>query len=72
MKLLNFNFRQYLPNSKREDHKKYLADNIFLLHREILEDVLSYNRTGILPIKSLKHKASLVYKYSRRLRLIDM
>tara|TARA_R100000654_G_scaffold61977_1_gene88935 strand:- start:455 stop:673 length:219 start_codon:yes stop_codon:yes gene_type:complete len=72
MNLFNFNLRKYLPNSKREDHKQYLADNIFLLHKEILEDVLSYNRTGILPIKSLKHKAGLVYKYSRRLRLIDM
>tara|TARA_R100001086_G_scaffold143876_1_gene75802 strand:- start:1818 stop:2036 length:219 start_codon:yes stop_codon:yes gene_type:complete len=72
MKLFNFNFKRLLPNSKKEAHKKFLIDNIFLLHKEILEDVLSYNRTGILPIKSLKHKAGLVYKYSRRLRLINM
>jgi hypothetical protein len=58
--------------NKKEKHKKFLIDNILLLHQEILEDVLSYNRTGILPIKNLKHKASLVYKYSRRLRLINM
>jgi len=68
-------FKSRLSNffkSKKSLHEEYILNNIFLLHSEILQDVLSYNRTGILPIKTLKHKATLVHKYSRRLKLITM
>jgi hypothetical protein len=43
-----------------------------MLRQEIVEDVLSYNRSGIIPVKTLKHKADLIRKYSQRLKLLEM
>jgi len=58
--------------NRTKDHKEYLWDNIYLLRQEIIDDVLSYNRTNILPVGKLKHKAELIKKYSQRLRLLEM
>jgi len=43
-----------------------------MLRNELIEDVLSYNQNGIMPIKKLKNKAELIKKYSQRLRLLKM
>jgi hypothetical protein len=42
-----------------------------MLRLEIIEDVLSYNRTNKIPVKDLKRKAKLIKKYSKRLKLIS-
>ena len=52
--------------------KDYLWDNINMLRLEIVEDVLSYNKTGKIPVKELKRKSLLIKKYSKRLRLLEM
>tara|TARA_B100000212_G_scaffold10380_1_gene7634 strand:+ start:617 stop:835 length:219 start_codon:yes stop_codon:yes gene_type:complete len=58
--------------NRTKDHKDYIFKNIYMLRQDIIEDVLSYNRSGIMPIEKLKHKAELIKKYSQRLRLLEM
>ncbi len=58
--------------NRTKDHKDYIWNNIYLLRQEIIDDVLSYNVNGIIPVKKLKHKADLIKKYSQRLRLLEM
>tara|TARA_B100000768_G_scaffold180635_1_gene201142 strand:- start:1531 stop:1749 length:219 start_codon:yes stop_codon:yes gene_type:complete len=58
--------------NRTKNHKDYIWDNIYLLRQELIDDVLSYNKTGILPVKILKHKCNLIKKYSQRLRLLEM
>lgn len=57
--------------SRKREHQDYLWDSINMLRLEIIEDVLSYNRTNKIPIKDLKRKATLIKKYSKRLKLIN-
>ena len=57
--------------SRKREHQDYLWDNINMLRLEIIEDVLSYNRTNKIPVKDLKRKAKLIKKYSKRLKLIS-
>ena len=72
MKLKILNKTLVIWVNRTRDHKEYLWNSIYLLRQEIIDDVLSYNRTGIIPIKLLKHKAELIKKYSHRLRLLEM
>lgn len=72
MKLRILNKTLVIWVNRTKDHKEYLWNNIYLLRQEIIDDVLSYNRTGVIPIKLLKHKAELIKKYSHRLRLLEM
>jgi hypothetical protein len=72
MKLKILNKTLVIWVNRTKDHKEYLWNNIYLLRQEIIDDVLSYNRTGVIPIKLLKHKAELIRKYSHRLRLLEM
>ena len=57
--------------SRKREHQDYLWDNINMLRLEIIEDVLSYNKTNKIPVKDLKRKAKLIKKYSKRLKLIS-
>lgn len=57
--------------SRKREHQDYLWENINMLRLEIIEDVLSYNRTNKIPVKDLKRKAKLIKKYSKRLKLIN-
>ena len=57
--------------SRKREHQDYLWDNINMLRLEIIEDVLSYNKTNKIPVKDLKRKAKLIKKYSKRLKLIN-
>ena len=50
--------------SRKREHQDYLWENINMLRLEIIEDVLSYNRTNKIPVKDLKRKAKLIKKYS--------
>lgn len=72
MKLKILNRTLVIWVNRTKDHKEYLWNSIYLLRQEIIDDVLSYNRTGVIPIKLLKHKAELIKKYSHRLRLLEM
>ena len=72
MKLKILNKTLVIWVNRTKDHKQYLWISIYLLRQEIIDDVLSYNRTGVIPIKLLKHKAELIKKYSHRLRLLEM
>jgi len=72
MKLKILNRTLVIWVNRTKDHKEYLWNSIYLLRQEIIDDVLSYNRTGVIPIKLLKHKAELIRKYSHRLRLLEM
>ena len=58
--------------NRTKDHKDYIWNNIYMLRQDIIEDVLSYNRSGIMPVEKLKHKAELIKRYSQRLRLLEM
>ena len=58
--------------NRTKDHKEYIWNNIYMLRQEIVEDVLSYNRSGIIQVKILEHKADLIRKYSQRLKLLEM
>jgi hypothetical protein len=57
--------------SRKREHQDYLWENINMLRLEIIEDVLSYNKTNKIPVKDLKRKAKLIKKYSKRLKLIS-
>ena len=72
MKLKILNKTLVIWVNRTKDHKEYLWNSIYLLRQEIIYDVLSYNRTCVIPIKLLKHKAELIKKYSHRLRLLEM
>ena len=58
--------------NRTKDHKDYIWNNIYLLRQDIIEDVLSYNVSGVMPVQKLKHKADLIKKHSQRLRLLEM
>ena len=58
--------------NRTKDHKDFLWDSIYLLRQEIIDEVLTYNKTGKIPVKILKHKCEFIKKYSQRLRLLNM
>ena len=53
--------------TRKKDHKDFLWERIMELRNEIIQSTLK-NR---IPVKSLKHKAELIRKYSRRLKILD-
>jgi len=57
--------------ARKKDHASYLWFSIRTLRIEIIDDVLRGSIRGRMPIKSLKHKAELIRKYSRRLKLLE-
>ncbi len=60
----------FLINRKKE-HKNYLWSEIYRLRQEIVDDVLEGHSRNRIPIKALKRKATLIKKYSRRLKLLE-
>ena len=66
------NFAKTLKRKyRKKEHEVYLWNSIHMLRSEIIDDVLRGSISGRMPIKSLKHKAELVRKYSRRLKLLE-
>ena len=57
-------------NARRKDHAEHLFRSISILRNEIIDDVLEGSIRGRIPVKLLKHKAQLIRKYSRRLKLL--
>lgn len=57
-------------NARKKDHAEHLWNAIRVLRSEIIDDVLEGSIRGRIPVKSLKHKAHLIRKYSRRLKLL--
>ena len=57
-------------NARKKDHANHLWSAIHILRSEIIDDVLQGSISGRIPVKKLKHKAELIRKYSRRLKLL--
>lgn len=57
--------------TRKKDHKDFLWERIMELRNEIIQDVLEATLKNRIPVKLLKHKAELIRKYSRRLKILD-
>ena len=57
--------------TRKKDHKEFLFERILELRQEIIQDVLISSQKGRMPVKALKHKAEMIRKYSRRLKLLS-
>ena len=57
--------------TRKKDHKDFLFERIMQLRNEIIQDVLESTLKNKIPVKSLKRKAELIRKYSRRLKILD-
>jgi len=56
--------------TRKKDHRDFLFERITQLRNEIIQDVLESTLKNRIPVKLLKHKAELIRKYSRRLKLL--
>jgi len=56
--------------SRSTRHREHLWNEIYALREEIVEIVLLGHAKNRIPIRELKHRASLIKKYSRRLKLL--
>ena len=57
--------------TRRKDHKDFLFDRIMQLRQEIIHEVLMASQNKRMPVKLLKHKAELIKRYSRRLKILQ-
>jgi hypothetical protein len=57
--------------SRASKHRAYLFNEIMALREEIVELVLTGEARNRINIYDLKHKAKLIKKYSRRLKLLN-
>jgi hypothetical protein len=57
--------------TRRKDHKEFLFERIMQLRQEIIQEVLMSSQNKRMPVKLLKHKAELIRKYSRRLKILS-
>ena len=57
--------------TRRKDHKDFLFERIIQLRNEIVQEVLESSIKNRIPVKLLKHKAGLIRKYSRRLKILS-
>lgn len=60
-----------LRRNKKREHAEYLWRSIQQLRTEIIDDVLTGHSQNRIPVKTLKRKAALIKKYSRRLRILQ-
>lgn len=60
-----------LRQTKKREHSEYLWRSIQQLRTEIIDDVLTGHSQNRIPVKTLKRKAALIKKYSRRLRILQ-
>lgn len=56
--------------TRKKDHKNFLFERIMQLRNEIIQEVLLSSQSGRIPVKILKHKANMIRKYSRRLKIL--
>ena len=72
LKKILTNFVNRIKRSRRKkSHKEHLWYSILQLRNSIIDDVLVGSAQGRIPVKKLRHKAELIRKYSRRLKLIN-
>ena len=57
--------------TRRRDHRDFLFERIIQLRNEIVQEVLESSIKNRIPVKLLKHKALLIRKYSRRLKILS-
>ena len=57
--------------TRKKDHKDFLFERIMQLRNEIIQEVLLSSQSGRIPVKILKHKANMIRKYSRRLKILS-
>ena len=57
--------------TRKKDHKDFLFERIMQLRNEIIQEVLLSSQNGRIPVKTLKHKANMIRKYSRRLKILS-
>jgi hypothetical protein len=57
--------------TRKKDHRDFLWERIIQLRNEIIQDVLESTLKNRIPVKLLKHKAELIRKYSRRLKILN-
>ena len=57
--------------SRSAKHPDYLINEIMALRYEIIDLVLAGDTLNIINVQELKHKAKLIKKYSRRLKLLN-
>lgn len=57
--------------TRRKDHRDFLFERIIQLRNEIVQEVLESSIKNRIPVKLLKHKALLIRKYSRRLKILS-
>lgn len=67
-------FKWLRRRARKKSHREYLWRNIYELRQGIIEDVLWASRDGehLLEPELLVHKANLIRKYSRRLKVVDL
>jgi hypothetical protein len=58
--------------SRASKHREYLWDQIYSLREEIVEIVLIGEARNRIAVTELKHRAALIKKYSRRLKLLHV
>ena len=58
--------------SRASKHREYLWNQIYSLREEIIGIVITGEARNRIPVRELKHKAALIRKYSRRLRLLHI
>ncbi len=58
--------------SRASKHRDYLWNEIYSLREEIVEIVLAGSARNRIPVTELKHRAALIKKYSRRLKLLNV
>jgi hypothetical protein len=63
--------RRWIKKSRKREHSEYLWEAIRDLRIEIIDDVLTGHANNRMPIKTLKRKAALIKKYSRRLKILE-
>lgn len=57
--------------SRSAKHRGYLFNEIMALRNEIIDLVLAGETRNRINVHELKHKAKLIKKYSRRLKLLN-
>lgn len=57
--------------TRKKDHRDFLFERIMQLRNEIIQEVLLSSQNGRIPVKTLKHKANMIRKYSRRLKILS-
>jgi len=58
--------------SRASKHREYLWNQIHSLREEIIEIVLIGEARNRIAVTELKHRAALIKKYSRRLKLLHV